>query len=371
MSIRKRIWTTTKGEERTAWVVDYVDQQDKRRLKTFARKKDADAWLHRTAVEVQQGTHIADSASTTVEQAAQAWLNVCAKRRDAGLQMEAATYAAYRSHIRQHIVDPEIGIGRLKLSRLARRDVNSFRDRLLANGRSEAMTRKALTTLRLILSDALDNQLIGSNAADHIRVLRSCRTSSRLTIPSKEEIRRLIDAASEDLQPLLIVSALCGLRASEARGLTWEHVDFQNGYINVRQRADRYNKLGEPKSAAAVRDVPIGPMVANTLRRWRLRCPMGDLGLVFPSGRGTVRSHENTINRHFKPLCQAHGIEMRWHDLRHFAVSLWIEQDFSAKAVMEFAGHSSINLTMDRYGHLFPSPEHHASMAEVEVRLLG
>lgn len=62
---------------------------------------------------------------------------------------------------------------------------------------------------------------------------------------------------------------------------------------------------------------------------------------------------------------------MRWHDLRHFAVSLWIEQGFSIKEIMIFAGHSSIQMTMERYGHLFPSPDHQKAMAMVEAKLLG
>jgi integrase len=69
MSIRKRTWTTPKGEEKTAWVVDYVDAKGKRRLKTFAKKKDADQFAATAKVEVREGVHVADSASATVKQA--------------------------------------------------------------------------------------------------------------------------------------------------------------------------------------------------------------------------------------------------------------------------------------------------------------
>lgn len=65
------------------------------------------------------------------------------------------------------------------------------------------------------------------------------------------------------------------------------------------------------------------------------------------------------------------GVKLRWHDLRHFAVSLWIEQELSIKEVMTFAGHASVQMTMERYGHLFPSPDHQRAMAVVEARLLG
>ena len=84
-----------------------------------------------------------------------------------------------------------------------------------------------------------------------------------------------------------------------------------------------------------------------------------------------MRTHTTVLKRHFKPLCRELGVEMRWHDLRHFAVSLWIEQGFTIKEVMTFAGHGSIQMTMERYGHLFPSPDHQRGMAEIESRLLG
>ena len=55
MSVRKRTWTTAKGVEKEAWVVDYVDQSGKRRLKTFAKKKDADRYEATSRVEVMHG----------------------------------------------------------------------------------------------------------------------------------------------------------------------------------------------------------------------------------------------------------------------------------------------------------------------------
>jgi integrase len=55
MSVRKRTWKTAKGESREAWVVAYVDQAGKRRLKTFRRKKEADAYHSRANVEVREG----------------------------------------------------------------------------------------------------------------------------------------------------------------------------------------------------------------------------------------------------------------------------------------------------------------------------
>lgn len=58
-----------------------------------------------------------------------------------------------------------------------------------------------------------------------------------------------------------------------------------------------------------------------------------------------------------------------WHGLRHFAVSTWIEAGMSPKTVQTFAGHASLQVTMDRYGHLFPSEDHKRAMDRIAKTL--
>jgi integrase len=89
-------------------------------------------------------------------------------------------------------------------------------------------------------------------------------------------------------RPLLLVAAFTGLRASELRGLRWSDVDLKANKLTVRQRADRYNIFGPPKSAAGQLDIPFGPTVANTLREWKLQCPKGEIDLVFPNTKGKI-----------------------------------------------------------------------------------
>src|SRR5262249_54808746 len=113
-------------------------------------------------------------------------------------------------------------------------------------------------------------------------------------IPTKEEVKALIDTAREGKwRTLLIVLAFCGLRASESRGLTWTDdeglplVDLEKRTLTVQSRIDRYNERGAPKSAAGHRTIPLSPMVTNTLRAWRLRLKTNKSGLVFPSQADT------------------------------------------------------------------------------------
>ncbi len=91
-SVRKREWTSPKGEAKSAWVVDYLDQAGKRRHKTFARKKEADAYSATAVVEVRSGIHTPDSQSIAVARAAELWLASCSN-------LERTTVDSYRAHV--------------------------------------------------------------------------------------------------------------------------------------------------------------------------------------------------------------------------------------------------------------------------------
>ena len=120
------------------------------------------------------------------------------------------------------------------------------------------------------------------------------------------------------------------------------------------------------------------PMMASTLKEWKLACPNGPANLVFPNGAGKVESHANLWNRFFTPLQIAIGIaedgkpKYGLHALRHFYASWVIEQGFMPKRVQALLGHSGIQMTYDVYGHLFPDPEDdHAKLATGQANLVG
>jgi hypothetical protein len=74
------------------------------------------------------------------------------------------------------------------------------------------------------------------------------------------------------------------------RGLRWIDIDFEGRQINVNQRADASHRIGKLKSKAAYRSIPSPPIVLNVLRKWKLVCPKGDLGLL-----GRVEPHSNSL----------------------------------------------------------------------------
>ena len=202
-------------------------------------------------------------------------------------------------------------------------------------------------------------------------------------IPTADEIKAIIAKAGR-WRPLLLTAIFTGLRASELRGLPWKNVDLKSGELHVRQRADRYNKIGKPKSKAGHRNVPLGPLVVKALREWKLAGPKGELGLVFPPPVGALPA--TNIVRAFKKAVLAAGLTKQdgkpkytgLHALRHFYASWCINpldrggQGLPPKVVQVRLGHSTIAMTMDTYGHLFPDAEDaDQRLADAERVLLG
>ena len=388
MSVRKRIWTTSKGVEKEAWVVDYADQAGRRHLKSFAKKKAADSFAATAKVEVRAGIHTADSASVTVAEAGRLWIETGER---AGL--ERSTLAAYRQHLKLHI-EPYLGI--VRLSQLSAPMAREFEDTLARADRSPSMVRKIRTSLSSLLSDAQERGLVSRNVVRDLRRARKRgkeRQAERrqrgklkvgVDIPTREEIKAVVGAAKGRWKPLLLTAIFTGLRASELRGLRWADVDLEKRELHVRQRADRYSTIGKPKSEAGERTVPLTPIVVNTLREWKLACPKSKGGLVFPTTGGLVEHHKNIIERGLVPTMISAGVAVDGrpkytglHSFRHFYASWCINRradgglELPPKVVQERLGHSSITMTMDVYGHLFPRGDDAAELAEAERSLLA
>ena len=382
-SIRKRTWTS-KGEEQTAWVVDYKDQKGDRALKTFATKKDAEAWKVNALHEVQIGTHTRASASKTVSEAWLLWLEQCEADK-----LEFGTIRVRRQHLKVHV---EPCIGQVRLSDLTTPLLYDLDGKLRDKACSIAMRRKIITSLKTMLSFAQGRGLVAQNVALSVRIKSDNRESSRgplrasVDFPSMAELNSLIENSTPRRRPFIVTAIFTGMRLSELRGLRWPDVDLEAGVIHVRQRADAWGKMGPPKSKAGKRDIPLAPLVLNTLKQWRIDCPKGELDLVFPNNRGKIERMWNIHEHTWYPLQIKCGLttdsgkkdaegnsipghRYGFHMLRHAAASLFIAYlGWTPKRLQTVMGHSSINMTFDLYGHLFENTEaDRADMAKIEA----
>jgi integrase len=392
MAIRKRTWQNNDGSTGHSFVADYR-AAGVRHMKAFKLRKDAQAYLDQARQQISQGVHVAPGKSPTVAEATASWLKAAEAEG-----LERATTLRYEE-LSRHVV---AAIGGMRLREITPPVVRAFENKLREQGKSRAGVRKILGCLGSILAEALDHGLVGHNVVRGRKRRRGHSQEKRdkkklevgKDIPTPDEVRRIIDKATGRWKPLLMTAALTGLRASELRGLRWLDVDFPANLVHVRQRADRFNSIGKPKSAAGKRKVPMTPALARTLDRWKLICPRPHADgsreaarqehLVFPNGAGKIESLANIINRGLIPTQIAAGVVTRdgkakytgMHCLRHFYASWLINPEpaglnLPAKVVQQRLGHTSITMTYDRYGHLFPTDDDSKKLAAAETALLG
>lgn len=405
---RKRIVRNKDGSESVSWQFSYRDRSGKRHFASRRSKSEARDAAAEILEQLRHGTHTPDSKSQTVYQAGKAWIMY---RRL--LRRRRATLTKYEQHLELHINDPEIGVGGLKLSRLATSDCQEFMERLLAS-RSHAMTVKVMSSLRMLLGYARRKGLVHQNVATPVRVertgseeIKDVEDRDARFIPKTDLLALLkaitpepvggVEPAPTLAQVYVNVRLFSGLREGELRALRKPNIrlDGPNPTIRVIEAADQWNEIGPPKTKNSIRTVPIGPELVKLLRRWLLVRPKSKRDLVLPNGAGNVESQTNINRRVWQPACIAAGLadpaldaggepildedgqpvlkpRYRPNALRHMAASLWIAAGAAPKTIQSRMGHASIQTTFDLYGHLWEDQaEAQTAAAAVERMLLS
>ena len=404
MAVRKRTWRKSDGGETTRWFVDLYDASGKRERRQFDSRREAEAARLATETQIRAGTFRSEASRVTVKEAADQFLQHCEGRRVRGERMTMQNYKTMEGHIRNYICPDakrhagkpkptrltiafDGGIGGIRLSQLTARVVGDFRDRVRDAGVTVVTTRKILSTLQQLLQHAVGRDLIGFNAARGVKVIgRRDEGARRIISPTKEALRALLAVADPDFRVKVAFASSTGVRAGELHALRWHHVDFAKGEVRVETRVDAYHQEDVTKTAAGMRTIPLSQPLLLMLKEWKLRTKRKKPeDLLFPSRRGWYVGHDNMVKRKFNPLfdelARLHAedpvehpeapVRFNWHALRHFAVSCWIEAELSPKTVQTFAGHSSLQVTMDRYGHLFRSDDHRKAMDAIAEGLFG
>jgi integrase len=403
MSIRKRSWKNGDGTVSVRWVADIMDANGHRERREFESRKEADAFHTATKAQMRAGTFRGDAAKLTVNDAADSFLKYCEGRQKRGERMTQKNYDVMDGHIRNYICpDParhdgkkrprclksfDGGIGGIKLAHLTTRGVNDFRDRLREAGVSVVTTRKILSTLQQMLQHSIGCDMVAINVARGVKVIgRRDEGARKIIPPAKEAMRALLAVADEDFRVRLAFASATGVRAGELHALRWHHIDFGGSEVKIETRVDAYGDEDVTKTAAGMRTIPVSQPLILMLKEWKLRTKYKKAGdLVFPNKRGGYTGHDNMVKRKFLPLFDLLVRQNRqdparypeaparfnWHALRHFAVSCWIDAGLSPKTVQTFAGHSSLQVTMDRYGHLFKSDDHKRAMDAIAEGMFG
>jgi len=266
--------------------------------------------------------------------------------------------------------------GESRLSEIKRDEVKRFIGDLSARNLAKNTIRLAVTTLRAVLTAAVEDGLIDHNVAQRLgRFVKSEKAKREATSLAPKEVERLLGAAKEEFSlrdyALIFTAVRAGLREGELAGLEWGDIQFgtseddQDRYILVQRTYDRRwsRRMLTPKSKKS-RRVDMSRQLRSVLLELRDERLLEVFAhgkseisgeLVFPSEAGTPIEMNNFSERVFKSLLLQAGLRrIRFHDLRHTFGSLLIQTGASLAYVRDQMGHSSIQVTVDIYGHLIP-----------------
>jgi integrase len=333
------------GGREARWITRYLGPDRLERSKVFDRRVDAERFLNDREARKARGEWInPELARTPLAEWVERW-------RGTIVHLKPKTRAGYESLLKTLIL-PELG--RARLGEIEPLWVREWVARLVGSGLSASRVRQAYRLFGAIMRAAVESGYIARSPCVGVRLPRLPRRE--MLFLSAAQVRDLAEAAGE-YGTLIYVLAYGGLRWGEAVAIRRKRCDLLRGRIEVSESlAEVGAELHFGTKTNQVRSVTL-PRFLRTLLSGHLQgVPADPDALVFTAPSGGPLRLTNFRRRVWVPALRRAGLHehVRIHDLRHTCASLLIAQGAHPKKIQEHLGHSSIQVTMDRYGHLFP-----------------
>lgn len=359
-------------------------QNGKFKQRTFKVKREADRFALRVEDEVEQGnsTEVYTRRSKTVRDVVEASMVANEKR------LKPRTFNSYRQNYDNHVLP---ALGARRVATITSQDVELWVASLVEKGLSPATVRNNFVALTKAMKYAARHSLIVRNPCEggaHLpRQAHGEEFVAQILTPAQIErlAVQLDDAAPYGL--MVRLAAYSGLRAAEMAGLRVRDVNLFRKHIEVRRTVQRVKggwAIGTPKSRRSTRDVPIlrsdllyelQAHLAAHPRRGEPDAPLWPGRVIGSHVLDYTRpfDHQSFYRWYYKPALRSVNLpDIRFHDLRHTAASVWLAAGIEPFKVSRWLGHASLATTDTIYSHLYPS-DHADDVAALEdfVRRAG
>lgn len=331
-----------------------IKAEGKNQRETRHNKLAADKMLAQWIEELTKNFGLANQKPLIV--AIEEWLE--RKKRSLRQDSYEAYYCNYKCHIKPYF-EPK----GLRMCDVTPRTIQRYVDAKEEEGQSPGSVKKHLVILNGVFNDAIKMQELTFNPCAKITPSKGEKFCGRAY--TAEEARQLLSAAEGDpVEPAVYLGLYLGLRRSEVAGLRWMDVDFENDQVHIRNTVVRFSTLSEQemtKSKASKRDLflPSGLKSYLLALKEKQKGNHSFLGMEFSEQSHVCQwtdgkaYHPDYISVRFREILERRGLrKIRFHDLRHTAGSLLINQGQSVKQVQEFLGHEQASTTLDIYTHL-------------------
>ena len=311
------------------WWIDYYFQGRRKREKIGPNKREAETVLGKRKAQIREGKFfdIRRNEKIKFEDFTKMYLESYSKPNKKSWQRDEASIKHLNS-----------SFGGRYLYEITSLDMENYKRKRMEEKAMPGTIDKELQCLKHIFVKAKEWGKIKENPAVKVKLLRIDNT--RLRYLEEEEIKKLVNACSEHLKPIVIVALLTGMRRGEVLGLKWRDIDFNQRVIYLLN-----TKNGEKRA------VYMDEIVYTTLIGVKRR---EDSPYVFCKKDGKPYGN---LRRSFANALEKAGIkDFHFHDLRHSYGSQLAMKGYPLQAIQKLMGHKSIRMTQ-RYAHLSPSYE--------------
>lgn len=355
---RRKVDTAVPYSGDKPWRVRYRDPAGRERSRSFTKKGLAETWMHQQATAVQSGDWEDPALKRkTFGEWADEWLAGAA-------HLKPRTKAGYESILAKHVLP---AFGDLPIGAIDQPDVRRFVAEVAAKPKNPrkpqlgtlgaGTARNAYNVVRAVFGVAIGAGVKKSNPCDGVKPPRPPR--QEMLFLDAVEVNRLAEAIDEPYGVLVRFAAYTGLRAGELAALRVGRVDLLRGSVDVREAyAEVHGALVlGPTKTYGRRSVSLPRFLCDELGAYLAGRDTSPDAHLFTSPDGGPLRQSNFYRRTFKPAVVRAGLPagLRFHDLRHTCAALLIAQGAHPRALMERLGHSSVTVSLDRYGHLLPS----------------
>ena len=331
--------------------------EGRRMSKTFNTQKEGLDWIRKTRGQIDDGLNYA-STKITLGEYMNNWLTSTKSAK------RTSTWSHYEQVTRSYIVPR---LGKIKIKDLRPEHIQGFYNQLVQQEIGIYTILKIHTVLHSALHYAAKLGMVNRNSASFTQPPKEPATE--MTILNESQVSQfLITAMTHRWEALFHLAIVTGARQMELLGLKWTDLDWVRQTLKVERQLIRPNGNGvgfsAPKTRLGKRSIALGGRTIEVLRAHYERQQVERLaagekwkenGLIFTTSQGGP-IHPRNLLRDFKKLLRDAGLPaIRFHDLRHTAASLMLNNNIPPIVVSRRLGHAKASITLDVYGHLIPS----------------
>lgn len=328
------------------WQARYRDPTGRERARNFTRKVDAERFLIGIESDKLRGQWVdPDAGRIRLTEIAERWYATT-------VPLKPKTRSGYRSLLNSRILPY---LGDFQVRQIDPVLIREWVADLQEDGLSASRIRQARNVLHAVFNMAVDGSMVTRNPVARVKTPPVVSPPRRYL--TADQVGKLAEAMESPYDLLLLVLAYSGVRFGEAAALRRSHCDLEASRLHIGESLAEvagHLHFGTTKTHRQ-RVVALPALIRNKLRHHLEDSDIASEGLVFASKKGRPLRYSNFRQRQWTPAVESAGFSgLEIHELRHTAASLMIDQGADPKLIQTQLGHSSISITYDIYGHMFP-----------------